>query len=166
MHSQTVISAAGLFISVTGWFLWSILLSLIYGNSNGPYLVRGTFLHNFGRTAIWWLTALEALATVVTLELIVASVRRVYFATDQDLMQEIEHYEGVRVVLQEHAAENGEAGSDGDVVGGDGLLDDATAAAAAARGKATAAAATTRARMADGPSRAVYTTSPGGGSSV
>ncbi|EFX00376.1 p-type ATPase [Grosmannia clavigera kw1407] len=109
LHSQTIVTAAGLFISVTGWFLWSILLSLVYGKSNGPYLVRGTFLHNFGRTAIWWLTVLEALAAVVTLELIVASLRRVYFATDQDLMQEIEHYEGVRVVLKEHAAESGEA---------------------------------------------------------
>lgn len=109
LHDKTLISAAGLFISVIGWFLWNILLSLIYPAKNGPYLVRNTFLHNFGRIPMWWLTTLAALVSVVVLELIVTGLRRVYFTTDQDLMQEIEHYEDVRAIFKEHAAELGES---------------------------------------------------------
>ncbi|CAK7266012.1 drs2 neo1 protein [Sporothrix epigloea] len=110
LHNQTMITAAGLLISVTGWFLWSILLSAAHSNKFGPYLVHDAFLHNFGRTATWWVTLIVTLAAVVVLELVVSSVRRWLFATDLDLMQQIEHDRDVRAVLHEHAVENGEAG--------------------------------------------------------
>ena len=120
MHNQTIISGLGLFISVTGWFAWNIFLSAIYMEKPGPYLVRGSFLRNFGRNAIWWSTGIVTLAAVVMLELVVTSVRRVYFPQDQDLMQEIETIDGIKAVLREHAAENGEAGDFGAVGGGAG----------------------------------------------
>ncbi|CAK7231159.1 drs2 neo1 protein [Sporothrix eucalyptigena] len=117
LHNQTIISAIGLLISVTGWFLWSILLSAVYKSKSGPYLVHSSFLRNFGRTATWWVTLIVTLAAVVVLELVVNGVRRAVFPTDLDLMQKIEHDRDVRAVLREHAAENGEAGGVYDVPG-------------------------------------------------
>ncbi|CAK7565106.1 MAG: drs2 neo1 protein [Sporothrix epigloea] len=125
LHNQTMITAAGLLISVTGWFLWSILLAAAHGNKSGPYLVHDAFLHNFGRTATWWVTLIVALAAVVVLELVVSSVRRWLFATDLDLMQQIEHDRDVRAVLHEHAIENGEAGRYDIAAGAGGGIGDA-----------------------------------------
>ncbi len=51
-----------------------------------------------------------AITAVIVLELLLTGIRRVYFPKDQDLMQEIENYEGVMTVMKEHAAERGEAG--------------------------------------------------------
>ncbi|CAK7274382.1 drs2 neo1 protein [Sporothrix epigloea] len=117
LHNQTIVTAAGLLISVTGWFLWSIFLSAAHSSKPGPYLVHDAFLHNFGRTAIWWVALIIALSAVVILELVVNSVRRWLFATDLDLMQQIEHDRDVRAVLHEHAVENGDAG--GNEIAGD-----------------------------------------------
>ncbi|KAL1892970.1 drs2 neo1 protein [Sporothrix stenoceras] len=113
MHNQTIISAVGLLISVGGWFVWSLLLSGVYGVKSGPYLVHGTFIHNFGRTGIWWVTLILALSVVIAFELILNGVRRTVAPTDLDLMQQIEHDRDVRAVMREHAAENGEAGVGG-----------------------------------------------------
>ncbi|KND92004.1 putative phospholipid-transporting ATPase [Tolypocladium ophioglossoides CBS 100239] len=90
LHCKTVVTFVGLFLSIGGWFLWNILLSAIYKKSVGPYIVREAFLHNFGRTLQWWATVLIGLAMLLVLELVVQGVRRVYWPTDQDLMQRIE----------------------------------------------------------------------------
>lgn len=108
MHNQTIISLVGLILSVGGWFLWNILLSLIYAPTAGPYIVRDAFLQNFGRKAIWWLTMLVALLAPIVLELTLAAVRRIFKPRDRDLMQELEHDEGLMDVMKEHAAERGE----------------------------------------------------------
>ncbi len=110
LHNQTIISGVGLFITVGGWFLWNIFLSRVYAENSGPYLVRNAFLHNFGDTWTWWLTVMATLAGALALELLVMAIRRVYFPTDQDLMQEIEHCDTVMAATNEHAAESGEAG--------------------------------------------------------
>ncbi|CAK7224184.1 drs2 neo1 protein [Sporothrix bragantina] len=120
LHSQTIISALGLIISVGGWFVWSLLLSGVYASKSSAYLVHGAFLYNFGRTATWWVTLIVALAAVVVLELVVGGVRRLLFPTDLDLMQQIEHDRDVRAVLHEHAAENGEMGGGYEMAGGAG----------------------------------------------
>lgn len=108
MHNQTIISLAGLIISVGGWFMWNGALSELYPRSFGPYLVRDAFVHNFGRSAVWWLTAVVTLSAVVVLELAFGAIRRVFKPRDQDLMQELEHDEGLMDVMREHAAERGE----------------------------------------------------------
>jgi hypothetical protein len=93
LHNKTVISFMGLLMSLTGWFLWNIFLSAIYAQKPGPYLVRGAFLHNFGRNPVWWVTGIMVLSVLVAYELGVASIRRIYFPRDEDLMQEIERYD-------------------------------------------------------------------------
>ncbi|TPX10958.1 uncharacterized protein E0L32_008164 [Thyridium curvatum] len=108
MHHQTVISFLGLTVSVAGWFAWNVFLSAVYGHG-GPYRVRKELLWNFGRKYSWWLTCAVILAACVVLELVVTSARRAFWPRDQDVAQEFEHYDGVRDVLREHAAEQGEA---------------------------------------------------------
>ncbi|KAJ9143695.1 Phospholipid-transporting ATPase [Pleurostoma richardsiae] len=108
-HNKTIVPAVGFILSVGGWFLWNIFLSAIYKPLTGPYIVRDAFLHNFGRTLSWWLNCLVSLSVVVVFELCVSAIRRIFWPRDQDLMQEIEHYDGVLDVMKEHAAERGEA---------------------------------------------------------
>lgn len=62
----------------------------MYKPAVGIYIVRDTFIHNFGPTLAWWTVILMELATLVVIDLAVQSIRRVYFPTDVDLMQRIE----------------------------------------------------------------------------
>ncbi|TLD30819.1 hypothetical protein PspLS_02512 [Pyricularia sp. CBS 133598] len=90
MHHKTWIVLGGFFITVTAWFVWNLFLALVYGRSIGPYTVRGSFIHGFGRVPKWWLAVLAALMAALMLELIVKSIRRVYFPSDTTIMQEME----------------------------------------------------------------------------
>jgi len=116
VHSKTIIIFAGFLISIGGWFLWNIILSAVYRGYVGPYIVRHSFLRNFGRELQWWVTMLLGLTVLLTLELVVQSVRRVYWPTDQDLMQRIERDKGVRCVMKMYAGDNGDVEGDGDGV--------------------------------------------------
>lgn len=110
LHSKTVITFAGFFISIAGWFLWNLALSGIYSQQLGIYLVRDGFLDNFGRQLCWWASILLGLATLTVIELVVQAIRRVYWPTDQDLMQRIEKDARARSKMQASAlaAEKGE----------------------------------------------------------
>ncbi|CEF83308.1 hypothetical protein FGSG_09020 [Fusarium graminearum PH-1] len=90
VHTKTVITFGGCLVSVAGWFLWMLALSGIKPATIGPYIVRDAFIDNFGRTLQWWTIVLLELITLVFIELVVQAVRRVYFPSDQDLMQRIE----------------------------------------------------------------------------
>lgn len=90
VHTKTVITFGGCLVSVAGWFLWMLALSGIKPATIGPYIVRDAFIDNFGRTLQWWTIVLLELITLVVIELVVQAVRRVYFPSDQDLMQRIE----------------------------------------------------------------------------
>lgn len=121
VHDRTLIILGGMFISLLGWFLWNILLSVLFPRSPGPYLVRDGFLEGFGRTGMWWLVHFVALSGLVVFELAITSVRKSLWPTDRDLMQEIEHVKGVLDVMREHAgADAGEAAAAGAVDGTDG----------------------------------------------
>ncbi|GAB0137164.1 hypothetical protein EsDP_00005444 [Epichloe bromicola] len=104
LHHKTVVTFGGFFISVAGWFLWCLFLSGMYPRKVGRDMVRKAFIHNFGRKLSWWTTLLLALATLVVVDLVVQGVRRVYWPTDQDLMQRIEKDANARRALREHVA--------------------------------------------------------------
>ncbi|KAG6108712.1 hypothetical protein E4U13_006325 [Claviceps humidiphila] len=110
LHHKTVITFTGFFVSVTGWFLWCLFLSGMYPLKAGKDIVRNAFLHNFGRQLSWWATLLLALAALIVMDLVVQSVRRVYWPTDQDLMQRVEKDEQARRALFEGFAGDGVAG--------------------------------------------------------
>lgn len=67
-----------------------LALSGIKPTSFGPYIVRDAFIDNFGDTLQWWTIVLLELIVLIVIELVVQAIRRVYFPSDQDLMQRIE----------------------------------------------------------------------------
>ena len=64
LHNKTYTSVIAIFVSVGGWFLWMVILSITYHN-NVIYDVRDGFLDRFGRNLLWWLTLVLVLATCV-----------------------------------------------------------------------------------------------------
>ncbi|KAL7922515.1 hypothetical protein ACQKWADRAFT_292662 [Trichoderma austrokoningii] len=103
-HSKTLIPLIGLAVEVTGWFVWNLFLSVIYPRTVGPISVRDAFLHAFGDRLSWWTTLLLTLATLIIIELAVQAIRRVYWPTDQDLMQRIEKDTNSKQILRRYAA--------------------------------------------------------------
>ncbi|KAI0158039.1 phospholipid-translocating P-type ATPase [Hypoxylon sp. FL1284] len=108
-HHKTVITLTGFAISIIGWFVWNLFIGGIYPLKFGPYIVRGSFMNEFGNKLGWWAAAGAIVAAVVALELGLKALQRIYFPRDQDLWQEIEREGGVSQVLKEHAAEEGKA---------------------------------------------------------
>ncbi|KAL7795311.1 hypothetical protein V8C37DRAFT_374063 [Trichoderma ceciliae] len=104
-HSKTWIPLIGLTIEVAGWFLWNLALSAAYTRTVGPIIVRDDFIQNFGPRLSWWTTLLLGLVTLVIIELAVQAVRRVYWPTDQDLMQRIEKDANSKEILRKYAAD-------------------------------------------------------------
>lgn len=90
MHSKTVVTFAGCFISILAWFLWSVIIGEMYPGGMGIYLAKRAFLDNYGRTLSWWTTGLWVLSTLIIMELILGAVRRVYWPGDWDVMQRLE----------------------------------------------------------------------------
>lgn len=103
LHSKTVITFGGFIISIGGWFLWCVALSGVYPSDFAIYNVRNSFVDNFGRRLLWWATLLLTLVTPIIIELVVQSIRRVYWPTDQDLMQRIEQDSDSKRLLQQVA---------------------------------------------------------------
>lgn len=102
LHTKTIITFGGFIISVGAWFIWMLILAVVYNRGNSIYIVRGAFLHNFGRQLVWWATALIALMTITVIELAVQALRRVYWPTDQDLMQRIEQDQEALKAMEDH----------------------------------------------------------------
>ncbi|KAK3358928.1 hypothetical protein B0T25DRAFT_588001 [Lasiosphaeria hispida] len=125
-HNRTVVIFIGFLLSLAAWFVWNLVLGSLYTRTPGPYMVRGAFLHGFGKSALWWLVSVIVLSSLIVFELAVTAVRKSVWPTDQDVMQEVEHMDGVMDVLKDHAAaaEKGEGwgggGGGGDGNGGDG----------------------------------------------
>ncbi|KAL7625871.1 drs2 neo1 protein [Parahypoxylon ruwenzoriense] len=117
-HHKTIITFGGFSISIILWFIWNLFIGGIYPIKFGPYIVRGSFVHEFGNKLGWWATAGAAIAAVIAFELGITALHRIYFPRDQHLWQEIEREGGVSAVLKEHAAEEGRASTSGGQQGG------------------------------------------------
>ena len=130
MHSKTIVNLIGFFLSVGGWFLWMLLISVAFHSTVSLYNVYHAFIDNFGRQLIWWVAVGLNVTTLVVVELVFQAVRRVYWPTDQDLMQRIEmearsntgpgdEEHGIRIqkavfgAQESHNAEESEGGSQG-----------------------------------------------------
>lgn len=93
MHNKNVIAFLGVFLSITGWFLWNLGLSGVWDATFRIYHIRRAFLDNFGPTLNFWAVCLVALGACIVLELVVNALRRVYLANDVDLLQRAEKQE-------------------------------------------------------------------------
>ncbi|RFU72299.1 atpase, p-type, phospholipid-translocating, flippase [Trichoderma arundinaceum] len=102
---KTLIPLIGIALEIAGWFLWNLILSAIYQRTIGPIRVRDSFIHNFGNKLSWWTALLLGLVAPIILELVVQAIRRVYWPTDQDLMQRIEKDANSKDILTKYAAE-------------------------------------------------------------
>lgn len=103
VHSKTVVTTGGFLLSVAGWFVWMCALSGVKATSFGPFIVRNAFLRNFGGKLSWWTAIFIQLGALMTAELVVQSIRRVYFPTDEDLMQRIEKDRDVKNIFKDNA---------------------------------------------------------------
>lgn len=103
-HSKTVIIIGGALLSVFVWFLFLIVISRIYEQAIGIYIVRDAFLENFGRRLVWWTIGLLEVGALVVMDLVIQAIRRVYWPTDEDLMQRVEKDEAARKALFDRAA--------------------------------------------------------------
>ncbi|KAH7419115.1 putative phospholipid-transporting ATPase [Cadophora sp. MPI-SDFR-AT-0126] len=97
-HNKTIISFLGWLISVGGWFLWTLLLSLVFtpGKTYPLYAIKDGFLKGYGRNLLWWLVLILTLAALILLELGVSSVRKSFWPTDVDLFQELQNDPAIR----------------------------------------------------------------------
>ncbi|KAH6691431.1 phospholipid-translocating P-type ATPase [Plectosphaerella plurivora] len=93
MHTKTIISFLGAFISILLWYMWLLLQAGAFSPVYRIYQIRRAFIDNFGHTLSFWATSLVALAAVIVLELLVSALRRVYFTGDVDLLQRMERKE-------------------------------------------------------------------------
>ncbi|KAK3901208.1 hypothetical protein C8A05DRAFT_16579 [Staphylotrichum tortipilum] len=115
VHDRTAVIMAALGVSLLGWWLWGVLLSVLFKRTLGPYVVRGSFVRGFGRQGMWWLVHVVVLSALVVFEVVVGRVRREVWPTDRDVMREVERVGGV---LREHGAGADDGGESG-VVGGE-----------------------------------------------
>jgi len=111
MHNKSVTAIIAIVLSVGGWFLWNILLSLIYGN-NSIYYVKHGILDHFGQNLLWWLTLFLIVSSVVLWEITISSSRAAIFPTDIDVFQELEQDLEIRKRFEEAAADELQQGWD------------------------------------------------------
>jgi len=119
LRNRTTIIFGAFFLSILGWFIWNILLSALYAHRPAPYFVRDAFTKGFGRTWAWWIVTFMVLSAVIVFELAVSALRRSFFPTDQDLMQEIEQVDGAIYLLK-----HGDQHPDGGAGDGEGMAED------------------------------------------
>lgn len=72
--------------------------------------MRDAILENFGRQLVWWTTILLELAALIVIELVIQAIRRVYWPTDEDLMQRVEKDQMAYSALKDRAAKAAESG--------------------------------------------------------
>ncbi|OLL25155.1 putative phospholipid-transporting ATPase [Neolecta irregularis DAH-3] len=89
MHNLTFIVYLSSFLTVSGWFLWNIILSFTYSN-NIVYNVRSNLTMGFGRHLPFWLTVFCTLAACIFFDVALITIRGILFPTDTDIFQELE----------------------------------------------------------------------------
>lgn len=103
MHNKSITAAVAFILSVGGWFLWNILLSLTYSD-NVIYDVKDGFLSTFGRNLAWWLVLIIAVSSTVLLEITVSTIRATIMPTDVDIFQALEQDLEVKKRFEEASA--------------------------------------------------------------
>jgi len=95
-HTHTFTNAIALVVSIGGWFLWTVILSLTYKPDAKIYNVRSTFVLRFGNTLHWWSVVLFLVAAVVLLELAAQALRVTFWTQAEDVWRLVESEGGVR----------------------------------------------------------------------
>ena len=88
-HLHTLTTLFAVIVTITGWFLWNIVLSEIY-KDNVIYNVSDGLLKRWGRNALWWLTVVLIVAAAGAFEVILHVLRKAVRPSDTDDFQELE----------------------------------------------------------------------------
>jgi phospholipid-translocating ATPase len=114
MHNKTVMSAVGWILSIGGWFLWTLLLSIVYkpGKTYPLYPIKDGFLKFFGHDLLWWMVLALTLASLVLLEIGVSSVRKAFWPTNTDVFQELQKDKVIRQRFEETVRAEQEGGGE------------------------------------------------------
>lgn len=104
LHNKSVAAAIAIFLSVGGWWLWNLLLSLIYPE-NVVYNVNHGLLDRFGRNILWWLTLILIVLAVSLFEITIKSVQTAVWPSDVDTFQKYEQDLEIRKRFEEAAAD-------------------------------------------------------------
>lgn len=113
MSKITYISAIGMILSVGGWFLFTVVLSVIFKPRNDKvyiqYPVYESFLLNYGRDLTWWLNTLLIITALILFDLAITSLRKSFRPTDTDIFQELERDPVIRQRFEETVRSEAEA---------------------------------------------------------
>jgi phospholipid-translocating ATPase len=105
LHNKSVAAAIAIFLSVGGWWLWNLLLSVLYPDTNPIYNVNRALLDRFGRNLLWWITLLLIVLAVCVLEFSIKAISATMFPSDVDIFQGLEQDREVRKRFEEAAAD-------------------------------------------------------------
>ncbi|KIV87851.1 hypothetical protein PV11_03369 [Exophiala sideris] len=104
LHNKSVAAAIAIFLSVGGWWLWNLIMSVIYPYQV-LYTVHNGFTRRFGRDLLWWLTLLLIILSVCLLEVTIKAIKSAVWPTDVDVFQGLEQDREVRKRFEEAAAD-------------------------------------------------------------
>lgn len=104
LHNKSYMAAIAIFLSVGGWWLWNLILSRTYDPENRLYNVNGGLVHSFGQNILWWLTLILIVLEVSVFEIIVKTIKTVYFPNDAEVFQVYERDVEIKKRFEESAA--------------------------------------------------------------
>ncbi|PWY87714.1 haloacid dehalogenase-like hydrolase [Aspergillus heteromorphus CBS 117.55] len=114
VHNKTYLSLIIWIISVGGWFLWNLILTVRYNFSSGDgiYHVLDNFLYQSGRDLAFWAVLLITITAVIVFETTATALRALFFPTDVDVFQEYEQDLDIRKRFEEAASDELQQGWD------------------------------------------------------
>lgn len=104
VHNKTIIPIAGCLITLTGYWIWNIVISAVYSYTNKTrplYHIKDGFIYHHGRDITWWLILLLTILSLLVYELGVQSLRKTFFPTDTDIFQVLQKDPAIRKRFEE-----------------------------------------------------------------
>lgn len=106
LHNKSIMAAIAILLSVGGWWLWNLLLSVLYRVDQNPiYNVHRALLDRFGRNLLWWIALMLIVLAVCVLEFSIKAIKTTMFPSDVDVFQGLEKDREVRKRFEEAAAD-------------------------------------------------------------
>jgi phospholipid-translocating ATPase len=105
MHNKTYMAAIGWFVSVGGWWVWTLALDAGVPPEAKkyliPYPIKNNLVHGYGSDLQWWLALFIILVSFIVFELGVSSIRKTWWPTDTDTFQVLQKDPIIRMRFEE-----------------------------------------------------------------
>jgi phospholipid-translocating ATPase len=76
-HYKSSVVMGCFFLTTIGWWAWNGFLDGVFAwNPSGPYAIRDTFTHTWGRDATWWSTLFLTLSFLGLFEITLKGIKR------------------------------------------------------------------------------------------